>query len=91
MYPLETSIMHWFDAINCGHKDGYTNAIIYRAWRCLADLEARLGRAAKQSRYESLADRLKAATRRPSTIRPPDGWLGGKARTGSCTIMPRHG
>ena len=29
----------WFDALNCGHKDGYTNALIYRAWRCLADLE----------------------------------------------------
>ena len=33
----------WFDALNCGHKDGYTNALIYRAWRCLAELEGRLG------------------------------------------------
>ena len=32
----------WFDALNCGHKDGYTNALIYRAWRCLAELEGRL-------------------------------------------------
>ena len=23
----------WWDALNCGHKDGYTNALIYRAWR----------------------------------------------------------
>jgi hypothetical protein len=23
----------WWDALNCGHKDGYTNAIIYRAFR----------------------------------------------------------
>jgi len=27
----------WWDALNTGYKDGYTNAYIYRAWRCLAD------------------------------------------------------
>ena len=51
----------WWDALNCGHKDGYTNAFIYRAWRCLAELEGQLGRTQQQSRYTQLADRLKAA------------------------------
>ena len=26
----------WWDAVNYGHKCGYCNALIYRAWRCLA-------------------------------------------------------
>jgi len=51
----------WWDALNCGHKDGYTNALIYRAWRSLADLETKLGRADKAIAYTRLADRLKAA------------------------------
>ena len=51
----------WFDALNCGHKDGYTNALIYRAWRCLAD-------------YGSLADRLKASYAK-TLYNPATGWL----------------
>ena len=31
---------NWFDAVNYGHKDAYANAVIYRSWRCLEDLEA---------------------------------------------------
>jgi hypothetical protein len=50
----------WWDALNCGHKDGYTNALIYRAWRSLADLERKLGRSARAAVYTRLADRLKA-------------------------------
>ena len=50
----------WWDALNCGHKDGYSNALIYRAWRCLADLEGILGRAQQQVHYSQLADQLKA-------------------------------
>jgi hypothetical protein len=50
----------WWDALNCGHKDGYTNALIYRAWRTLADLELKLGRAEKAALWSRLADRLKA-------------------------------
>lgn len=64
----------WFDAVNCGHKDGYTNAIIYRAWRCLADLEKRLGRAERQARYRELADRLKASYAK-TLYNPATGWL----------------
>ncbi len=65
----------WFDALNVGHKDGLTNAIAYRAWRCLADLEHRLGRAGQRARYTKLADRLKAAYR-GTLFNPKTGWLG---------------
>jgi hypothetical protein len=64
----------WWDGLNCGHKDGYTNAFIYRAWRCLADLEGQLGRAQQQARYTQLADRLKA-TYAKTLYNPKTGWL----------------
>jgi hypothetical protein len=64
----------WFDAINCGHKDAYTNAVIYRAWRCLAEMEGWLGRTQKQARYRDLADRLKAAYFK-TLLNPQTGWL----------------
>jgi hypothetical protein len=64
----------WWDALNCGHKDGYTNALIYRAWRCLADLEGKLGRKAKQAEYTKLADKLKAAYVK-TLFNPKTGWL----------------
>jgi hypothetical protein len=64
----------WWDALNCGHKDSYSNALIYRAWRCLADLEAKLGRSEAQARYTRLADRLHAAFF-PTLYNPATGWL----------------
>lgn len=64
----------WWDALNCGHKDAYTNGLIYRAWRCLADLEAKLRRRDKQARYTLLADRLKAAYAK-TLFNPRTGWL----------------
>jgi hypothetical protein len=64
----------WWDALNCGHKDGYTNALIYRAWRCLADLEGKLGREDKRSVYIRLADRLKAVYAK-TLYNPRTGWL----------------
>jgi len=64
----------WWDALNCGHKDGYTNALIYRAWRCLADLEGMLDRKAKQAAYLKLAGRLKAAYVK-TLFNPKTGWL----------------
>jgi hypothetical protein len=64
----------WFDCLG-GGKDGYANALIYRAWRCLADLEAKLGRPEQQRRYAGLADKLKGAY--VKTLYNPDtGWLG---------------
>jgi hypothetical protein len=64
----------WWDALNCGHKDGYTNALIYRAWRSLADLERKLGRTEKASEYARLADRLKAVYSK-ILYNPKTGWL----------------
>jgi hypothetical protein len=64
----------WWDAINCGHKDGYTNALVYRAWRCLADLEKKLDRAEKQARYAQLADKLKSSYAK-TLLNPATGWL----------------
>jgi hypothetical protein len=64
----------WWDALNCGHKDGYSNAMIYRAWRCLADLEGQLGRAQKQKYFTDLAERLKAVYFK-TLYNPATGWL----------------
>ncbi len=49
-----------YDTINAGFKDAYSNELTYRAWRCLADLEAKVERKEQQGRYTQLADRLKA-------------------------------
>jgi hypothetical protein len=65
---------NWFDAVNHGHKDAYSNALIYRAWRCLADLEIRLHRSDESLRYQRLADRLKAAYL-PTLYNSATGWL----------------
>jgi len=64
----------WWDALNCGHKDGYTNALIYRAWRSFADLERKLGRGEKAVRYTRLADRLRASYAR-ALYNPESGLL----------------
>lgn len=64
----------WWDALNCGHKDSYSNALIYRAWRCLADLEGSLNRDQQRARYTQLADRLKANFY-TTLYNPKTGWL----------------
>jgi hypothetical protein len=64
----------WWDALNCGHKDGYTNALIYRAWRSLADLERKLGRDGQAAAYTRLADRLKSVYAQ-ILYNPATGWL----------------
>ncbi len=40
-----------YDTINSGWKNAYCNAIIYRAFRCMADLENQLGRGQRQAEY----------------------------------------
>ena len=64
----------WWDALNTGYKDGYTNAYIYRAWRCLADMEQRLGRSTQAMHCTGLAERLKAVYTR-TLLNPATGWL----------------
>jgi hypothetical protein len=63
-----------YDTYNSGHKDGYTNLLVYRGWRCLADLERQLGRRPQQDRYRRLADRLRAAFA-ATLYNPATGWL----------------
>ncbi len=65
----------WWDAVNCGHKDTYANALTYRSWRCLAEMEGQLERTAKQAHYHRLADRLKAAFTR-ELYDPKTGLIG---------------
>ncbi len=64
----------WWDALNCGHKDAYSNALIYRAWRCLADLERKMHRGVQQQRYTDLATRLKSRYFQ-TFFDPKTGWL----------------
>ena len=64
----------WWDALNCGHKDGYTNALIYRAWRSIADLELKIGRSERAGIYTRLADRLKSVYAKILFDRE-SGWL----------------
>ncbi len=64
-----------YDAINCGYKDAYCNAIAYRAFRCMADLEKQLDRNEQADHYAQLADRLKAAYAKTLTV-PATGWIG---------------
>ncbi len=64
----------WMDAVNHGHKDAYANALAYRAWRCLAELESKLHRADQHARYAGLADSLKAGYWR-ALYNPATGWV----------------
>lgn len=64
-----------WDTYSSGHKNAYVNALAYRAFRGLADLEGRLGRRAQQARYTSRADAIR--TRFVATfLNPETGWLG---------------
>jgi hypothetical protein len=63
-----------YDTINSGHKNAYLNALAYRAFRCIADLEHRLRREERRKAYTGRADRLKAAYAR-TFLNPQTGWL----------------
>lgn len=53
-----------YDAINCGHKDAYSNILTYRAYRCMADMEHKLERHDRQRHYSQLADKLRTTFRK---------------------------
>lgn len=63
-----------YDTINAGYKDAYCNALIYRAFRCLADLEKKLKRNEQQKKYAERADLLKANYAK-TFFNPNTGWL----------------
>jgi hypothetical protein len=64
-----------WDCYVSGHKNAYVNALAYRAWMGMADLERRLDRGEEAQRYEALAARLKEAFL-PAFLNPETGWLG---------------
>ncbi len=64
-----------YDTISSGHKNAYCNAMVYRAWRALADLYRRLDRPDECLRYRELAARLRQAYL-PAFLSPETGWLG---------------
>lgn len=51
---------NWWDVISFGWNDAYATALDYRAFRCAADLERRLGRPEKAEIYRKRAARIKA-------------------------------
>jgi hypothetical protein len=63
-----------YDTINAGHKNAYCNALIYRAFRCMADLEKQIERKPQQARYAERAQRLKAVYVK-TFENPATGWL----------------
>jgi hypothetical protein len=64
-----------WDVIASGHKNAYVNALAYRAWLGMADLNRRLGRKEQAARYTTLALRLRAAFV-PTFYDKETGWLG---------------
>nr|MBA3272582.1 hypothetical protein [Chthoniobacterales bacterium] len=49
------------DTIASGHKNAWVNALVFRAWRCLADIERKVDRAEAAQHYQTLSDKLRAA------------------------------
>jgi hypothetical protein len=50
---------NWWDVVSFGWKDAYVNALDYRAFRCMVDLEKRLGRKDKADFYAKRAAMIK--------------------------------
>jgi hypothetical protein len=63
-----------YDTINAGHKNAYCNALTYRAFKCMADLEGQLHRSQRQAEYAKRAERLKAVYVK-TFENPATGWL----------------
>lgn len=64
-----------FDVISSGHKNAYINALVYRAWRGMAQLQKKAGRMEKSAHFTQLADDLKKVYRE-TFYNPETGWLG---------------
>ncbi|MFH1941101.1 MAG: hypothetical protein ABIL68_03275 [bacterium] len=73
---------NWWDCINFGHKDAYSNAMAYRGFRGLARLAAVAGRKKDAKTFENAAKKLKAAHYQ-TFYNPDTGMLAGwKSRDG---------
>jgi glycogen debranching enzyme len=66
----------WFEMMNFGHKNGYTNALAYRAFRCLADMMDAVGEEKGASYYRRQAGRLGQAYV-AQLFNPETGWFAG--------------
>jgi len=67
---------NWWDTINFGHEDAYSNALIYHAARRFAALARELGHADDAADFDRRADRLKAAYL-PGFLNPETGIIAG--------------
>ncbi len=56
----EVGPSNWWDCVDWNGKDAYSSALAWRAFRCMADLEHRVGNEAKAKLYWNRADRIKA-------------------------------
>ncbi len=63
-----------WDVISSGHENAYINALVYRAWRCMAKLEEKTSGPNKSAHYSTLADKLKKVYR-DTFYNPETGWL----------------
>ena len=67
---------NWWDTINFGHDDAYSNALAYKACLQFSDLARALGRADEARIYADKAARLKAAYK-SAFLNPATGLLAG--------------
>jgi hypothetical protein len=64
----------WFEMINFGHKNGWANAVEYRAFVCLAEMLEAIGQSKGAAYYRDLAARLRQAYVR-QFLSPSNGWF----------------
>lgn len=67
---------NWWDTINFGHEDAYSNALAYHACRQFAQLARQLGHARDADFFTARADKLRAAYV-PTFLDPKTGVLAG--------------
>jgi hypothetical protein len=67
---------NWWDTINFGHEDAYSNALAYRACRLFASLANKLDHTSDATVFEEKAEKLRAAYV-PTFLNPETGVLAG--------------
>lgn len=81
---------NWWDCIDWNWKDGYSSALAWRAFRCIADLEHRVGNETKASFYRDRAEMIKAIY--CQTFFNPEtgvlaGWRSRDGKLGDCCFL----
>lgn len=67
---------NWWDTINFGHEDAYSNALAYRACVLFAEVARHLGKTGDADAYAAKAAKLRAAYK-PAFLNPASGVLAG--------------